>query len=86
MPDVEDTVREAFAVELGHHDFTDEDSFFYVGGHSLRGLRVMRSVSTAVGVKLPLRLLFEHPSVRELSSAVTAVVAADEGSEARLES
>nr|QEO74845.1 condensation domain-containing protein [uncultured bacterium] len=55
------------------------DNFFELGGHSLSATRVASRLRAAFGVDLPLRRLFQSPTLRELARAVEEAMRAGEG-------
>ncbi|MFO0758291.1 MAG: non-ribosomal peptide synthase/polyketide synthase [Byssovorax sp.] len=69
---VEEGVAAIFGEVLGiDPDGIDaHDGFFALGGHSLLGARAMARIRSAFGVELPLRALFEAPSVAALAGRV----------------
>lgn len=53
-----------------------EESFFDLGGHSLLATRVIARVNDGFGIDLPLRRLFEAPSIAELAPLVDGLLLA----------
>ncbi|MBR0785183.1 non-ribosomal peptide synthetase [Bradyrhizobium iriomotense] len=52
------------------------DNFFDLGGHSLLAGQAMARVARALGVSLPIKTIFEAPTVEELARRVDEAVAA----------
>src|SRR5438445_492569 len=52
------------------------DNFFLLGGHSLLGTQLIARVRDAFGVDLPLRAVFDHPTVEALAAEVERAILA----------
>ncbi len=46
------------------------DNYFELGGDSLSGMELMASISTEFGITLPLRALFEAPTVEQMTAMI----------------
>ncbi len=66
-------VMSAFRAVLEPTTFSVFDNFFDLGGHSLMAARLMAKLRTATGLDLPLRTLFERPTVAALAEAIDAL-------------
>jgi acyl carrier protein len=47
-----------------------EENFFMLGGHSLLGAQLIARLGEVFGVELPLRKLFDAPTIRNLAAEI----------------
>lgn len=69
---VEEVLTGIWSEILGMEQVGIDDNFFELGGHSLLATRVMSRVQTVFQISLPLRTLFEKPTVAHLAQSVEA--------------
>jgi acyl carrier protein len=87
QPARDDIERELVAIwteVLGIEGIGVEDNFFELGGHSLLATQVVARVRNALGVQLPLHLLFTSPTVAGLAAEVRELQRAAEPDEDEL--
>ncbi|WP_327365664.1 non-ribosomal peptide synthetase [Streptomyces sp. NBC_01217] len=68
--DVEETLARVWCEVLHQERVGVRDNYFELGGDSLTGMELMASVSRVLGVDLPLRVLFESPTIEEMAAVV----------------
>ncbi|MGX6508349.1 AMP-binding protein [Rhodococcus sp. SJ-2] len=75
---VEESVASVVASVLGLGRVGLDDSFVDLGGNSLAATRVVARLSSVVGVRVPVSVVFEVGSVEELAARIETLVGSDE--------
>ena len=75
--DAEALVARVWSEVLGLPLLGRDDDFFAVGGHSLHAVRVASRLRAAAGIDIPVRVLFTHPTLAGLATAVEDLVLAE---------
>ena len=75
----EERMAGIWAQVLGMERVGGEDNFFELGGHSLLATQLVSRVREAFRTELPLRAVFEAPTLAELAGRVEALVAETRG-------
>jgi len=57
---------------LGVEQIGVHENFFAAGGHSLMAVRMVNQIKQQMNFDLPLRMLFQHPSIHELAQILPA--------------
>jgi acyl carrier protein len=74
---IETTLANLFAEVLGQQRVGVHDNFFELGGHSLLAMQLINVVRAAFALSLPVRAVFECPTVAELAIRTEEELARD---------
>jgi amino acid adenylation domain-containing protein len=69
----EELLADVWAELLGIEEPAPGDDFFTLGGHSLLATQLVSRVRGLFGVELPLRRVFEHPTLQALAQQIVAL-------------
>jgi hypothetical protein len=70
---VEQILAEIWTSVLGLQQVGINDNFFELGGHSLLGTQIVSRVRSLFEVELPLRCIFESPTIALLALEITSM-------------
>jgi len=79
---VEEMVAGIWSEVLGVEGIGSEDNFFELGGHSLLATQAIARLREAFKIELPLRVLFESPTVASLSDCISQISSSEQKLEA----
>ncbi|MGA9768828.1 MAG: amino acid adenylation domain-containing protein, partial [Blastocatellia bacterium] len=79
---VEELVAGIWLDVLGLEQIGINDSFFELGGHSLLATQVISRVRSTFQIEMPLRALFETPTVAGLAETISTAISAGESLQA----
>lgn len=53
---------------LGHEQFTEDDDFFEIGGHSLLAIDVISNMEKKLAMEISINTIFKYPTVKSLAA------------------
>lgn len=68
--DVEKKLAEIWRKVLALDEVNVHDRFLDLGGHSLKAMQIVSQIHKQLGTKIPLRALFEKPTIAELATVL----------------
>ncbi|HET9168254.1 MAG TPA: amino acid adenylation domain-containing protein [Actinospica sp.] len=75
--ETEKLVAQTWSAVLGRAEIGVDDDFFALGGHSLHATRVIGRLRAAAGVDVPVRALFDRPTVAALAELLEELLIAE---------
>ncbi|HET8659247.1 MAG TPA: acyl carrier protein [Micromonosporaceae bacterium] len=73
---IAEKIHEIWSRELKLAEFSDDDDFFALGGHSLIMAEIQAAIKDETGVEVPMDELFRRPTVASISEHLDRTLAA----------
>jgi acyl carrier protein len=73
---IEQRVAEILCALFKMKEVGVNDNFFLLGGHSLLGAQLLTKIRNAFGIELPLRAVFDAPTIATLSATIEREIVA----------
>ncbi len=70
MSDLEMLLLRLWREALDDETVSLEDNFFELGGQSISAMQIISRLEVAQGLSLPIRLIFDHPTIPSLAIAL----------------
>ncbi|MCP4154131.1 MAG: AMP-binding protein, partial [bacterium] len=67
---IQEDMQKIWQEVLGLECIGINDNFFAIGGHSLKGIRVVNEIHKALNIKLPLAEIFKTPTIKGLAAFI----------------
>lgn len=74
---VEELIAQIWEEVLGTRPIGVTDNFFALGGHSLLATQLIVRMNNAFRLDIPLRMVFEHPTITELARKIEEMLAGE---------
>ncbi|TNH22684.1 hypothetical protein FHG89_28465, partial [Micromonospora orduensis] len=72
--DTEKIIHHIWTTILNNPHISTTDNFFHLGGHSLLATQVTTRIRQEFDTPLPLRTIFENPTITQLAKAVEDLI------------
>jgi acyl carrier protein len=70
--DLEVAIGEIWKEVFQREEIDRDDNFFELGGNSLLGMDLTELLATRLDIHLPVLMLFQYPTIREMSEIICA--------------
>lgn len=67
---IQGQIHDIWSRELKLDDFSDDDDFFALGGHSLIMTRIQKAIADEIGVEVPMDQLLRQSTVAKVTAHI----------------